>query len=175
MRMMRRAGVIKKPKKWVQHTITVAPSGYINTLFTNETNVSNGYTDASSTSYASFRFKEDYLSRQELYYTFNLDAIPTDAVINSVTCQATTCVYQNTSTLSTLRVQMYSDTTAKGNSSSVTRTKTTFTLDVGTWTALELRQARVRMSGYKENDSSFYPRYYYFYGATLTVIYSVFE
>ena len=67
---------------------------------------------------------------------------------------------------------MYSDTTAKGESKTFASTSaTTVTMDGGTWTVDELANARVRFGG--TASSSNQNKYIYFYGATLSVTYSV--
>ena len=156
----------------INETLTFAPTS--NTSTTNLTAsssypASNGYTDASSTTYT--RFSVTRNATGSTYYVFSVTGIPSGATISSVSCVARIYVNSTTNVTST-GIQLYSGTTAKGTSktfASTTNTNTV-TLNNGTWTAAELESARLyfKGTGAGNNNSS---RYIYFYGATLSVTY----
>lgn len=132
---------------------------------------SNGYTDASSTSYARFSVSRNQTGYT--YYVFPVSGIPSNATITDVSCTARLYINSTTNVTNT-KIQLYTGTTAKGDSNTFASTSTTntVTIDGGSWTISELANARVRIEGYGSgsNNSS---RYIYFFGATLTIQYSI--
>ena len=161
----------------INETLTFAPTS--NTSTTNLTAsssypASNGYTDASSTTYT--RFSVTRNATGSTYYVFSVTGIPSGATISSVSCVARIYVNSTTNVTST-GIQLYSGTTAKGTSktfASTTNTNTV-TLNDGTWTAAELESARLyfKGTGSSSSGSGSSSRYIYFYGATLSVTYSL--
>lgn len=156
----------------INETVTFTPT--TNTRTTNMSTssrypASNGYDSHTSTNYA--RFSITTSSTGYTYYVFNVTGIPSIATITNVTCTAKLYV-NNTSSVTNTNIQLYSDTTAKGESKTFASTSaTTVTMDGGTWTVDELANARVRFGG--TASSSNQNKYIYFYGATLSVTYSV--
>lgn len=103
-------------------------------------------------------------SKAYIYYSFDFDAIPDSATIDSVEC-AVKGHAENTSR-STCNVQLYVGTsTAKGSSSKFTSTSAqTLTLTTGTWTVAEVKDMRLRFEiGYYGGLIN---------GATVTVTYT---
>lgn len=155
-------------------TLTINPSGYTSNssmnISTSTNAISNAYADTSSTTYAQLT-PSSTSTTGYIYLTFNTDAIPAGATIQSITAQAKVRI-NNTSRVSQCSVQLYSGTTAKGSSTSVTSTSSSniATLTPGDWTRSELQDLRLRVNGRKA--SSNYTGYIYFYGANITITYT---
>ena len=136
--------------------------------------LSNGYHGTSNTSsYARLQLSANNTSTTcYIYYTFNVNGIPSDATINSVSCTAR--IYRNNRvTQNTSAIRLYNGTTAKGSATTgFTTTASNIQIaSTGSWTVSELSNIRLRISGARSstNNSS----YIYFYGADLTVNYTV--
>lgn len=151
------------------------PSGYVSgsNITTNTTYpASNGYNGVSNTSnYARLQLSASNTSTDCYgYYTFNVQGIPSNATITSVSCIAR--VYLN-NRVGSATLQLYSNTTAKGSSTTFSNTSANnITLsNTGSWTVSELSNLRLRIQGRRSltNNSS----YIYFYGADITINYSV--
>lgn len=103
-------------------------------------------------------------SKAYIYYSFDFDAIPDSATIDSVEC--TVKGHAENTSRSTCNVQLYVGTsTAKGSSSKFTSTSAqTLTLTTGTWTVAEVKDMRLRFEiGYYGGLIN---------GATVTVTYT---
>ena len=117
----------------INETVTFTPT--TNTRTTNMSAsssypASNGYDSHTSTNYARFSITTN--STGYTYYVFNVTGIPSIATITNVTCTAKLYV-NNTSRVTNTNIQLYSDTTAKGESKTFASTSaTTVTMDGGT-------------------------------------------
>ena len=159
----------------VEHneTITIIPSGYsdLTNLTTNtQYPITSGYTDTASTTYA--RFTLSTSTTGYLYYTFNVDGIPSNATITSITGQVKARV-SSTSRVTNTVCQLYAGTTAKGSNVTFASTDSAniVTLSQGTsWTVSELSNLRLRIGG--TGSSSSQSKYIYFYGASITINYN---
>lgn len=152
--------------------VTFIPTSYSDNTFGSSyyQNPENGLNPHDGTnSYARFRM---YNTGYSIYYDFSVDGIPNGAIINSVTCQVKGYV-SNASYYPS--VQLYSNTTAKGSATNITSTSTSnvVSLTTGTWTLSELQNARLFIKTVNGSTSGYQSRYFYFYGATLTVNYTV--
>ena len=153
---------------------TLIPNDYENTGFT-LSNIANAYTDASSTTSATLTLAGR--TTGNLYLDLETLNIPSGATIESVSCQATLQFSRNGSSSSvTASCQMYSGSTAKGSATTIVSSatdvaKTTYTLNVGTWTASEIANARFYITEY--NGASSTQRIMYVYGVSFTVTYSI--
>lgn len=158
----------------ITKTIELVPSGYTDlTGLTGNTSypISNGYTNASSTTQA--RLNAPTSASGHIYYTFTVSNsnIPSDASITSVTASIKARV-NNTSRVTAATAQLYTNTTAKGRSTDIhTTTTQTFTMTPGSWTRSELSNLRLRLDGTGSSSTS--SKYIQFYGITVTVTYSV--
>lgn len=157
----------------ISQTITVVPSGETGRTSLTTTSsypVSNGYADSSSTSYA--RFSLSTSTAGYTYYTFDTSAIPPTATITSVTAKAKVRI-NSTGRVTDTNIQLYSGTTAKGSSSTYASTLSTnvVTLTPGTWTRSELSDLRIRIGA--TGGTSTQSKYIYFYGADVTITYTV--
>lgn len=162
---------MSKPVSYTS-AVTFSPTSYSDNTFGSSyyQNLENGLNPHDGTnSYARFRM---YSTNYSIYYDFSVDGIPNGAIINSVTCQVKGYV-SNASYYPS--VQLYSNTTAKGSATNITSTSTSnvVSLTTGTWTLSELQNARLFIKTVNGSTSGYQSRYFYFYGATLTVNYIV--
>lgn len=154
---------------------TLIPTGETATNFT-ITDASNAYANVSSTNYA--RLDVSGSSTGTVYYDLQPLALPSNATIQSVTCQATLQYNRNSSSSGfTASCRLYAGSTAKGSSTSVVSSggtdvaKTTFNLTPGTWTVGELANPRFYITA--TNSASSTHRYIYVYGVSMVVTYAV--
>lgn len=156
-------------------TSTLIPYDYTNNNFT-VSNIENAYHDATNTTYATFDAAGGGTARS-VYLDLGGAIIPSSATIVSVTCQATIQFSRNGSSSGvTASCRMYSGSTAKGSSTTITTSatdvaKTTYTLSIGSWTASEIANARFYMT--MTNNASSTHRYLYLYGVSFTVTYTL--
>ena len=129
----------------------------------------NGCDGTGSTTYARFTCST---TSQYAIYDFDITEVPSIATINSVSCVIKAYI-NNTSRVTTRTVQLYTNNTAKGSATTITGTSAeNYTLTPGTWTKTELSDIKLRITG-QRNSSSSQNGYIYFYGADLTVNYSI--
>lgn len=159
-------------------TITLHPSGYdsTNSSYSSVSSsypISNGYTDSSSTTYAYITCITGSRASTYISYTFDVSDIPASATIDSITCSAKVRV-SSTSYISTATTQLYCGSTAKGSATTTrSTTATSYNLTPGTWTRSELDDIEVRFTGTRGTSNTTRSAYLYFYGATLTINYTV--
>lgn len=160
----------------IQETLTFNPTGYMgaSNMGTSSSSYppSNGYADHTSTTYAQLT-PSSTSAVGYVYYTFSISGIPSGATITSVSCQAKVRI-NNTSRVTNTGAQLYANTTAKGSSQtfSTTSTSNVVTINGGTsWTSTELSNIRLRLAGQKGSSNN--TGYIYFYGATLSISYSL--
>ena len=164
----------------VQNTSTFAPSGYSssNSSYSSISSsypVSNGYTDTSSTSYAYITCNTGSSASTYISYTFDVSTIPNNATIDSVSCTAKVRV-SSTSYISSAYLRLYNNSTAMGSQTSARNTTSggqTYTLTPGTWTRSQLNNIQIRYTGTRGTNNTNRAAYLYFYGATLSVTYTI--
>lgn len=158
--------------------VTLTPTGYTSTgsySFTNQT-VANAYTDADSTTSNRMTLSSSrYSTRQsQLYYNFDtslISQIPSNATITDVEANVKYSV-NSTTYVTAVSIQLYSNTTAKGSAVTNRPTSATkYSITTGSWTRSELENARLHVSA--THNASTSSGYLYFYGADLTVNYTV--
>ena len=154
-------------------SIVQVPDGNTNSGFT-VTNIGNAYNDATNTTYASLELNGG--SSGTIYLNTNV-SLPSGATVQSVSCSFTYQYNRNSSSSGyTASCRMYSNTTAKGSSSSLVSAggtdvaKTTISLSVGSWSASELSNARLQITA--TNSASSTHRFLYIYGVSFTVTYT---
>lgn len=135
--------------------------------------INNGLTNhSSSTRCALYAVRSNgYVSK--MYYNFDCSSIPANAVINSVTCSLK-AGSQGSSYYSAYQAYLCSGTTNKTNAVSVTGSNSspsTVTLSGGTWTRADLNDIKVLFQVTANSDTT--DTTWSFYGATLTVSYTV--
>lgn len=130
---------------------------------------------SSNTTYAQWNMTTGSSAETYVFYLFDLSEIPTNATIDSVSCVAKGYVSTTTSTrVSKRTMQMYYGTsTAKGSSVNISTSATESTISCGTWTREELNDCRIRIYAKRGTSQTTTTRYCRFYGATLTVTYTV--
>lgn len=165
----------------ISDTLTFHPIGY-----TGQTNISaenstypwsRGYNDSSyTTNYARFQLSATNTSTDcYIYYTFDINGIPEAATITSVSCSVR---ISRNNRVSSSTVQLYSNTTAKGSSTTFSSTQTTGSnvaltniSNTGSWTTSELNNLRLRITGRRSSTNQ--TGYIYFWGATVTINYTI--
>ena len=136
--------------------------------------ITNGYADASSTNYTRINLTTGSGATTYIYFTFDCSDIPANATINSVTCQAKVSISTTTSNrVTTRQARLYSGTTAMGSAYTVANSTTAFSITAGTWTRAQLQDARLRLYAVRGTNNTSSTYYFNFYGATLTVNYTV--
>lgn len=132
-----------------------------------------GNTDSTSTNYATINFTRGNAAETIIFYNFDLD-IPSAATITSVTCKAKCYISTtNSSRIATRQIRLYSGSTAMGSAYTVSNSTNEFTMTPGTWTAAQLNNAKVRLYAKRGSSNTTTNYYYRFYGATLSVEYTV--
>lgn len=162
----------------ISDSVKLIPNSYTNTgsyNFTNQT-INNAYTDADSTSSNRMTLTRSSSStrKSEIYYEFNkssLTNIPSNATITSIT--ANVKYYVNSTTYVTaVSIQLCSNTTKKGSAVTSRPTSgTKYAITTGSWTRAELDNIRLYVSGTHNASNS--NGYIYFYGADVTINYSI--
>lgn len=126
---------------------------------------------SSNTTYAAVWYSA-YNAARWTYWPFDLSAIPENAVIDSVTCSATAGYYSESNVVAAT-LQLYCGDTAKGNETSFAGFNArAVQVDCGSWTRAELKTCGLRVTGRSTGSSATYRRFA-FYGADLTVAYTV--
>ena len=139
------------------------------------TGISNAYTNIESSTRATLSLSGN--TTGTLYLGLGPINIPSNATITDISCQASLAFSKNGSSSSvTASCQLYSGNTAKGSSTSVVSSatdlnQTTFTLTPGTWSASELANAQFYFTAH--NGASGTTRFFYVYGVSFTVTYTV--
>ena len=139
------------------------------------TGISNAYTNIESSTCATLSLSGN--TTGTLYLGLGPINIPSSATITDISCQASLAFSKNGSSSSvTALCQLYSGDTAKGSSTSVVSSatdlnQTTFTLTPGTWSASELANAQFYFTAH--NGALGTTRFFYVYGVSFTVTYTV--
>lgn len=156
----------------INETLTFNPTGYTGATNMSLTNPTQGYHGSDWTSnYATINVSST--SAGYVYFTFTISDIPSNATITGVTCSVRERANQN-NRVSNASIQLYNNTTAKGSATttSLTTSPTVYNItNTGTWTVSELNNIRLRVNGGRSNSS--YSGSIRFYGATLSITYSI--
>ena len=142
------------------------------------TNPTNGYADSTSTDYARVNLTRGQSAQTHVYWEFSLPTIPTDATIDSITCNYKARVSSSsTSYIAQATIQLYSGTTAKGSSKSIRTTSTAASslssTEIGTWTPAEINAGmRLRTWAQRGGSRTTSNYYIYFYGADIEIEYT---
>lgn len=142
------------------------------------TNPTNGYADSTSTDYARVNLTRGQSAQTHVYWQFSLPTIPTDATIDSITCNYKARVSSSsTNYIAQATIQLYSGTTAKGSSKSIRTTSTDASSlssdQIGTWTPAEINAGmRLRTWAQRGGSRTSSNYYIYFYGADIEIEYT---
>lgn len=159
-----------------EYTINTYPSSYVSddSSFSSISNESGAHTSADSTTRADILMNTGGGAESYIYFKFDLSSIPSNATIDSVSCAVKTNLSAGTAVIPTANVCLYSGTTAKGSPISARgNTSQTNTLSGETWTRVELDDIRVRFYAKRAANSTTQKLYMRFFGATLTVKYTI--
>lgn len=138
--------------------------------------ISAGYTDSNSTTYAQVHLTRNSNAETYVYYNFDFSEIPDNATNISVTAKAKGYVNTtNTSRVPTRQMQLCtikSNITFKGDALTMSSSATEQTFStVGSWTLDDVQHAAIRFyckRGTSNTTTNYYMR---MYGATMTVTY----
>lgn len=158
----------------VQGSIVVYPSSYdADHAYYSVSNITRAYNPATNTSnYAQINLTRGSGAITYIYLKFDTSAIPENATILSVSCQARMRISTATASyVATRQIQMFSGTTAMGDPTTVPNSNTTLTLTPGTWSRSEIEDARIRLYAVRGTSNTSTSYSFVFYGATLTVTY----
>ena len=142
------------------------------------TNPTRGHADSTSTDYASMNLTRGQSAQSYMYWEFSLPAIPTNATIDSITCNYKARVSSSsTNYIAQATIQLYSGTTAKGSSKSIRTTSTSASSlssdQIGTWTPAEINAGmRLRTWAQRGGSRTTSNYYIYFYGADIEIEYT---
>lgn len=142
------------------------------------TNPTYGYADSTNTDYARVNLTRGQSAQTHVYWEFSLPTIPTDATIDSITCNYKARVSSSsTSYIAQATIQLYSGTTAKGSSKSIRTTSTAASSlsssQIGTWTPAEINAGmRLRTWAQRGGSRTTSNYYIYFYGADIEIEYT---
>lgn len=127
-----------------------------------------------ATTYTRFYMNDGIGGQGYVFYKFNTQAIPKDATISSISCTAKIAV-SSTTYITARNVQLYHDKqNPKGSSTSWSSTSgESVSLACGTWTGEEVQDCYIRVAGARGNSSTDTSAYITFYGATLTISYTI--
>lgn len=163
----------------INDSITLIPDGYSsqNSSYSSISTsypITNAYTDSNSYNYAYITCNTGSSAATYISFTFSeVSDIPSNATIDSITAKAKVQV-SSSSYISTAVLQLYSGATAKGSSTSAkSTTATQYSLTAGTWTREELDDLQIRYTGTRGTNNTNRAAYLYFYGADITINYSV--
>lgn len=164
----------------VSDTLTFTPvsldtvnSDYPGTYYSTHV-LDNAFTDASSSTRWAPYTNTGSRAETIIYLNFDCSEIPIGATIDSISCQVK-CGTQGTSYYSTRTVQMATGTTVKGSATTMSGSNgspTTHTLTVGTWTATELQNAKLKFVVQRGTQNTTTDATFSIYGATLSVSYT---
>lgn len=152
--------------------IVLNPTGNTGATNMSISNPTQGYHGSDwTTNYATVNVSST--SAGYIYFTFTVSGIPSNATITGVTCSVRERA-SNNNRISNASIQLYSNTTAKGNATTTSLSTTTTVYNItnanaGTWTVSELSNIRLRINAQRSGSNSVSIR---FYGADLTINYT---
>lgn len=155
--------------------LRVYPSSYdtVNKSYYSASNISNGYTSASSTSYCTIVLARGEGAETYLYYNFDTSSLPANAIIHRVNCTARYYISNTTSTnVASRNIQMFSNGTAKGSALSM-GSLTGRSFPTVTWTRQELENVSIRVYAKRGTANTKTGYNIRFYGAYLDIYYTV--
>ena len=136
--------------------------------------ISGGLGGADDGNYAYFYLNTGSGAQTWVYYGFDFSDIPAGATITSVSCRAKGYINTtSTNRVTTRTIAAYTGTTQKGNTATISNSTNVITLSVGSWTRAELQNAKIGIHAVRGNSNTTSDYHVRFYGATMTVNYSV--
>lgn len=161
-----------------QKTLELVPSGYDSThssysSISSSYPITNAYDGSSTTNYAYITCRTGSQVSSYISLTFDVD-IPDGATINSVVCLAKTRV-SSTNYIASAVLQLYAGSTAKGSTTDF-RSTTAIARSVSggaVWTLSDIRNVEIRATATRGTSNTSRAAYIYFYGADLTITYTI--
>ena len=163
--------------------VTLNISQFVSGSYASITGQNNpvGQTTANTSSYATVNLTTGSRAVTSAFWKFDCSSIPSNATINSVSCQAGAYVNStNSNRVATRQINLYSAANSgstKGTAQTVTNTTngSVLTIPGGTWTRSQLDNCYVGLYGVRGTNSTGSTYYFRLYGAELTVNYTVNE
>lgn len=159
-----------------QYTIALNPSSYDENdyAYASLQNPTRAYTNETSTNYCQIALVTGAGAETYVYFKFDTSSIPAGATIDEVSCTAKTYI-SNSSDLNiqTREWQLFSGTTPKGSAVTFPSSASAAMVSGASWSSAEVADIRIRMyakRGPNNVNNTFYIR---FYGATLTIKYTI--
>ena len=137
---------------------------------------SDGLTDENSSSRYCVYANTGNNAISKLTYNFDCSSIPANATITSVSCVAAAACYSSGQYFPTRNLQLYYGNTAKGSPTQITgngSTSAKHNIDGGSWTRSELDNIKLVVYIQRGTDSTGTTASFSFWGATLTVNYTL--
>lgn len=155
-------------------SVSVCPGSYDSKyLAYSVSDLGNGLTDSSSGTYATIQLTRGNNAETSIFYSFSSLSIPAGSTLNSISCSVKCYINQTSSTyIGTREVQLYSGSTARGDSHTVSNSTTAFNMSPGKWTLGDLENPRLRIHAVRTTSNTSSNYYFRFYGATLSVSYT---
>ena len=155
----------------------IVSSTYNSSDVASVSSLSNGYNPFEhGANYAYIYLKTGASAETKFFFNFAPN-IPSDAIINSVSCYARASISATTG-VNARRIQLYSGSSAKGTAKTLgtsvsTITSTDLASDT-TWTVSELQEAKLYLYATRNSSGSNLTssRYLKFYGATISINYT---
>lgn len=161
-----------------QYTVSLKPYAYDTEhhSYYGLGNIANAYTNYTSTSYATINFTRGNNAETYIYFLFNIPSIPQDATIDSIELKAK--AYVNTAVGSRLGkrvLRVCRGTEPIGaETSNMTTSEKVYDLDIGEgWTPENIGDLTLKVNVFRGTQSTSNSYYCYFFGATLTITYTV--
>lgn len=160
-------------------SMSFIPNGYLEDhVWADATtkNISSFYANTSSTSYAQVSMKSGAGVETYGYFTFDMSDKPSENyLLTSVSCQVTLSNTATSNERSSAWVALYiGDEMLEGTKVNLTGTsKVTLSIPQTNLTSWEdLANLTLKVSGTRANSNTSYARYFYLYGASLTINYT---
>lgn len=162
------------------NTVTFDPTQYVSSASSyssiyNTYDPTSGVSSSGSTSRACVYSNTGSGAESKLTYKFDCSSIPQNATITNVVCAVKCSVYQTTY-FATRTVQLYNGSTAKGTATTITATGSNgsvITTNGGSWTREELDDISIVERVVRGTSSTTSDASFSFWGATLSVSYTV--
>lgn len=162
----------------MSETLSVYLSGVDSTNYSYSTvsNTANSYNSLDDDTYCRLALKTGANAISYRYFKFNLDDLPTNATILSVSAKvkASTSAQSNTYVTEAI-AQLATGLTLKGDSCNIKHATASVQniSNPGNWTKEELEDARMYFQATRGTQKTTSTIYIYIYGAELTVTYSI--
>lgn len=157
----------------VSDSLTAYPSGYNQTdgQWYSISDVSNAYTDSSSTTYCTISMTRGVQAETWIYWTFDTSSIPSDATIVSASISAKGYGGGNNTSVPTKNIGVFYGDTQFGSTYGLGSSTPVRTWNIGSLTAAQIKTIKVRLYAKRGNNgtTNYVLR---MYGATLTVSYT---